>query len=467
MGMDDLEIGLEDGFSKHNSCGYQDYAEHLTGLIERVGTPYTILLDAPWGSGKTVFVKQWSGEMRLVGIPVIYFDAFSHDFADDPFIALVGAVLSAIDQEGEGIQKTRKTVLDTAVSVSRALVPAAAKGLAKALASTVLSAEDVNEIVHTVAAEVGGATTDAIGRALEKAFEAAAAKEKSVSDFRDALEKASTELSGYYADKLNGNGSKRRRESAGRMVLVIDDLDRCRPEFAVSLLERLKHIFSSKGVIFILVTHRVQLEGAIKGVYGVDTEADVYLDKFCNVSVTLPFAKLPANPNNRIPDELVISMLSQSLSDKGKFCKSEQGKVTVHLARLIFSPSSKRSLKRGCDYLSMFVGTPWFDEIGYCFLPLALFIKIEKNRLYPFLSDAHAHSMGNGKELYGFLSNRKLYSDVYGSLFSQIWEDWASKFKKSAANRPLMIYCNGEDLSIYPHRELQKSIRLIDSLDPS
>ena len=65
-------------------------------------------------------------------------------------------------------------------------------------------------------------------------------------------------------------------------------MDRCRPPFALSVIERIKHLFSVPGVCFVLVTHLPQLEQVVQGAYGTTVDAHTYLEKFYQVRVTLP-----------------------------------------------------------------------------------------------------------------------------------------------------------------------------------
>ena len=79
-------------------------------------------------------------------------------------------------------------------------------------------------------------------------------------------------------------------EPKGRrpLVFIIDELDRCRPPFALNVLERVKHLFSVENVCFVLVAHLPQLEAVVKGSYGLGVDARTYLEKFFQLQVTLP-----------------------------------------------------------------------------------------------------------------------------------------------------------------------------------
>ena len=72
------------------------------------------------------------------------------------------------------------------------------------------------------------------------------------------------------------------------LVFVIDELDRCRPTFAVTLIERIKHVLDVPGIVFLFVLHRGQLEEAVRSVYGSGIDASGYLAKFIHIWCSLP-----------------------------------------------------------------------------------------------------------------------------------------------------------------------------------
>ncbi len=65
------------GFTNENDLfGYRDFGDRLANLVQNIDEPLVIALDGPWGSGKSVFVKQWAGLLRQRGASVIYFDVY-------------------------------------------------------------------------------------------------------------------------------------------------------------------------------------------------------------------------------------------------------------------------------------------------------------------------------------------------------------------------------------------------------
>ena len=73
------------------------------------------------------------------------------------------------------------------------------------------------------------------------------------------------------------------------LIFIIDELDRCRPDYAVEVLERIKHFFSIKGIVFVLSIDKEQLCNSIRGHYGSDRiNAEEYLRRFIDVEYLLP-----------------------------------------------------------------------------------------------------------------------------------------------------------------------------------
>ena len=71
------------------------------------------------------------------------------------------------------------------------------------------------------------------------------------------------------------------------LVMVVDELDRCRPTFAIELLERIKHLFDVPYLVFVIGIDEEQLKKSLKSVYG-DIDTQNYLQKFIDVETTLP-----------------------------------------------------------------------------------------------------------------------------------------------------------------------------------
>ena len=97
---------------------------------------------------------------------------------------------------------------------------------------------------------------------------------KSVEEFRSALREMAQSVSADPEHPL--------------LVVMIDELDRCRPSYSVELLEVAKHLFSVDGVLFVIAVNRAQLAHSIHALYGTGFDARGYLGRFFDVDFRLP-----------------------------------------------------------------------------------------------------------------------------------------------------------------------------------
>jgi len=243
-------------------------AQQLTGYLARLRDGAVIALDAPWGEGKTWFTQHWAAQLRKDGHAVGMIDAFQQDYVEDPFMLVAGEILRLCATNKSMVDKLR----ERAGSVMSAILPVAVKATinvaGRALGTTDL-VDEFSEAAKEAVKSGTGKAADVAKVWVEKKLAAHESDKHSLRAFRDALaEFASTQ--------------------AEPVVILVDELDRCRPAFAVRLVERIKHFFDVPNLVFVLVMNRQQLEMAIKGVYGADTDASTYLSKFLNLALTLP-----------------------------------------------------------------------------------------------------------------------------------------------------------------------------------
>lgn len=262
----------QDGFDGIDRYGRKEIGQRLSDLIENIDDPMVIALDGGWGEGKTVFLKCWVGEHLKRDsntTRTVYFDAFKHDFLDDPLIGLTGEISDRIAQDST---KTATKIWDKARRVAPSLARGAFRaGVAIATAGIVQRADD---LVDAAAESVG---QDIAGSA-EKFWQAHQGRVEAMETFRTAL----VDLT-----EPDQKGSPTRK-----LVLVVDELDRCRPDYALSMLEIIKHFFNVPGVHFVLGTSLTALENSVRARYGDGIDAGRYLQKF--VSVILPISGVRA-----------------------------------------------------------------------------------------------------------------------------------------------------------------------------
>lgn len=88
-------------------------------------------------------------------------------------------------------------------------------------------------------------------------------------------------------EAINELFEKLLEENSNKMVIIIDELDRCRPTYAIRLLEEIKHYINSKNIIIVLATNIYQLSSTIKNNYGYNFDVDEFLDKIIDLTLSL------------------------------------------------------------------------------------------------------------------------------------------------------------------------------------
>lgn len=265
-----LDFGDDPGFGKHDLFRRKDFADRLTNLVKNIEDPTIFLLDAQWGAGKTTFLNQWKGELRTAGIPVIKFDAFERDYQEDPFISLSAEIVAAAKKMGTW-RDLRIKFVDRASSLGKVFLSIAAQTAVSKASLGFLSRADVKDL--------GKALAEEFSPKLKERLEAAEANAELLSSFHEALEKLA-----------KGMSLKSSEERKLPLVLIVDELDRCRPSFAVELIEKIKHVFSVRGVHFVLSAHLPQLAKIFQHSHGLGEEeqALIYLEKFYDVRIRFP-----------------------------------------------------------------------------------------------------------------------------------------------------------------------------------
>ena len=104
-------------------------------------------------------------------------------------------------------------------------------------------------------------------------------------------------------------------DSSKPLVVLIDELDRCRPDYAVRMLERIKHLFGVDGVVFVLGIDRVQLGHSVRSMFGQEMDVDGYLRRFIDLSCPLPHVPL----SDFVKQSIAHYGLDAKIEQKSKF----------------------------------------------------------------------------------------------------------------------------------------------------
>lgn len=338
---------------KKDTIQRNDQLSVLIKLLNSIDDSATLAIDGAWGSGKTVFVKQLCmladadvedyGQSSLDDVEieklresqkVFYFNAWENDYIGD---ALSAVVLQLIADSGESLNEAALKRAGSMINPSTALWG----------------------ITHGLI-DLNGKPKKA---QLIEDIQSAVDRHGAVNDFLDEV-----------------NVGERNK----RIIFVVDELDRCKPSFAVDLLEVMKHYFVRKDVTFIVTANIAELSHTIKKYYGYEFDGYAYLNKFFDFTINLKKVKIKEYARDTlswVPNSYVVHEVAHDIIRHYGFSM-----------RQINAYHSSLYLVEG--FLSR--NGNWREEqypVQFIFVPFALALKIKSG------ADFRDFTAGKGEQL--------------------------------------------------------------------
>jgi len=242
-----------------------------------VTNTYALNISAPWGYGKTFFVERLAQDLRGDGYATFFYSAWKYDQSQDALASLLSSLYAQIESvlkrnnSGEMVAKRLKKVWRGASNV---LKNSASTGV-RLLATPVVGGELAKTLGDNVSPE---AVKEIVGKLCEESVNEMLAGENSyesaLDEFKGAIESLAENDCGQDGLKLP-------------IFIFIDDLDRCRPLFALEILEAVKHILNANGVYFIFSSDAAHLQESLRAVYGSGFDSEFYLKRIFNRECSL------------------------------------------------------------------------------------------------------------------------------------------------------------------------------------
>ena len=318
-----LEIPDDDPF-KNDLLGRKESAEVLTNLLGNMEGPCVLAVDAAWGTGKTTFIRMWTKYLRNSGFRIVELNAWETDFTGNPFLAISSEIAYQLeDSENQSLTEKLVGARTAAVEVARRATPAIIR----------LATAGVLDLSPLIEKEIG----QALGSVAEDRLSRFKEDQASLSTFRDSLSKLAQEVT----EECNGRP----------LVIVIDELDRCRPSYAVEFLEAAKHLFSVDHVVFVLAVNRSELAHSVKAIYGEDFGADSYLERFFDIVIDLP-----AVERKQLIEFTIATLGIQTYFERTRDAsgRHEQNNVIAILTAFLDSPDlSLRTIEQSLNRLGV------------------------------------------------------------------------------------------------------------------
>lgn len=259
---------------------------HAERLEAGTGGAYVVNLNASWGHGKTFFMERLERQMRAAGHLTAFVNAWRDDSSREPVVAVMAAIEDSLKPHFAKEQAAAKawaaakangaTIL---ASISKgAFKQLLRKGIGegldeveKILNQEELVSKDVNDALETHSDKVGEAIVTEATTLLTKYVD------QKITDYQTRITGAA-EFQSRMREVLATLGKKEAAKLP--FFVLIDELDRCRPTYAIEMLEQVKHLFDVDNTIFLIATDGDQLAHSIKAVYGEGFDGKRYLLRF-------------------------------------------------------------------------------------------------------------------------------------------------------------------------------------------
>jgi hypothetical protein len=318
-------ILYETGFADVDQLGREATGKALSDLVDRIEDPMVIALDGGWGSGKSFFLKCWVGEhLKREGntTQTVYFDAFANDFMDEPLVSLLACLLNRFE--------SKDTVANPDLAVSRPRLEALKETASKLRPAAVRMLTGIGAaVVKNYVGDLGDVFTDKMEEEIAKStdgFWAAAQNQQNImTEFGEAMK----------AVTVGPDGIPR------KLVIVVDELDRCRPDYALALLEIIKHFFAVDHVHFVLGVNLRELENSVRARYGGGINAGLYLQKF--VTLTMGLSDTSNDHDNK---KLSVKYFEEASADLGIHSNSRHLVVQILNLMKDHRPLTLRAVQR-------------------------------------------------------------------------------------------------------------------------
>ena len=269
-----------------------------------------IFINAPWGMGKTLFadaIKEYLSE-NYEEINTLYVNSWKMDFYDEPMKALIAEMSEDSIITVESTEKAKKFLKNCGKIF-----------FGKILKNFLLKRFNLNDKdIEEMKSFFNGLDTSEL---------------EDYKNYKKLLEE--------FKDTLSKEESPK--------IIIIDELDRCRPDYAIQLLEIIKHIFDVKNIIFLFLINRKQLESIVSTIYMNSNLSIKYFEKFYDIELNLPEANYKELNE---PEFQVVNSFKEYKVDKNNYSENRDlviQKIFLDMIFVVndsFSKISIRSIKK-------------------------------------------------------------------------------------------------------------------------
>jgi len=221
--------------------GTEELAKSILRKIEEDEYPYVLSVEASYGMGKTYFFSRFCEYAKKNGLDCIYISAWENDYQPTPFLFICEKIKKYMEEkDSSAIKSNLSSFINSSLHIMKEIT----------------KSSEFNVPIYKF-----------ITLNIKNVF--SKNKHDSIKDFKREL----TQLIVKTRTKP--------------LILVIDELDRCRPDYALKTLEVIKHFFDVDNLYVILPINKEAVERMVKAIYGEIQDSENYLKKLINQNLIL------------------------------------------------------------------------------------------------------------------------------------------------------------------------------------
>ena len=247
------EIEIDEDKPWENSLGREKFGKFFCEYLSELQTPSVVEISAGYGEGKTTFIKRCVAHINHKNNPrkekAEYLNIWEDDYYDNPIVPLLNVLKKEKTIKDIITDKSNLKILKKTLSIGSKVITSGLIDISHVLPDEIQSKAEV-------VSDLSGAVLDG--------------EEKKIKDFVQEIKKA--------LEKASKNE---------KLIIFVDELDRCRPDYAIRTLEIIKHLFKAGNIIFVISTDDNRLKSCVESVYGSQTSNEDYLRKFIDVQFNL------------------------------------------------------------------------------------------------------------------------------------------------------------------------------------
>jgi len=280
-----------------------------------------ISLNAKFGMGKTFFLQKFQEDLKKNEFEYFSIDAWKSDFYNSPIIAILAEFIAYFDTKNQEIFEKIKNICNIIIKCQTGID----------LKESLTNKNDLFEEYKNIT--------------------------KSTKEIKEIIAKYVAELTKPF-------------------VILIDELDRTRPTYAVEFLEALKHFFDIKNIVFILAINKDQLKQSTKCLYG-DIDFDEYYRKFATYNISLP----------RINNQESLNYISNKTQEILKLITIKNSKFNIEIEKSIlflieyFDFFSFRQINEYLRFLAYFFQTKHTNTVDINIICIVILLHLKDHNI--------------------------------------------------------------------------------------